>query len=157
MRKDIVLVDAVRTPFMRSHTAFADQMPHDLLRMAISGLSDRQSGYDINQVEYICAGTVFDEIKTTNVAREAWLAAGLTNKTPAHTVSQACISANTAVASCLAHLNMDQAKITIAGGVETVSDVQIKHSPELRRELILSQKYKSNLGKFFLKKVTIKI
>jgi acetyl-CoA acyltransferase len=40
---------------------------------------------------------------------------------------------------------MSQAKITIAGGVETVSDVQIEHSPQLRRELILSQKYKSNL------------
>merc|ERR1719427_269084 len=100
-RKDLVLVDAVRTPFSRSHTVFADQMPHDLLRMAISGLSDRHKDYDINNVEYVCAGTVFDEIKTSNVAREAWLSAGYTNTTPAHTVSQACISANTAVASCL--------------------------------------------------------
>ena len=39
-----------------------------------------------------------------------------------------------------------KAKLTIAGGVETVSDVQIKHSPEMRQELIKSQKYKSNMG-----------
>ena len=39
-------------------------------------------------MEYVCAGTVFDEVKTTNVAREAWLSAGLSKNTPAHTVSQ---------------------------------------------------------------------
>ena len=43
-------------------------------------------------------------------------------------------------------LYSDQAKLTLAGGVETVSDVQIKHSPELRQELIKSQKFKSNMG-----------
>ena len=56
----------------------------------MSGLGDRVSpnGFDMNSVEYVCAGTVFDEIKTSNVAREAWLANGFTNRTPAHTVSQ---------------------------------------------------------------------
>lgn len=154
--KNLVLVDAVRTPFLRSHTQYADLMPHDLLRMAISGLSDRLDEFDINEVEYVCAGTVFDEVKTTNVAREAWLSAGLSENTPAHTVSQACISANTAVASCLAHINMDQAKICLAGGVETVSDVQIKHSPELRQELLKSQKFKSNMDYVKLAGRTVK-
>ena len=41
---------------------------------------------------------------------------------------------------------MDQADFAVAGGVETVSDVQIKHSPELRQELIKSQKFKSKMG-----------
>ena len=60
----------------------------DRLFKAISGLSDRLDEFDINEVEYVCAGTVFDEVKTTNVAREAWLSAGLSENTPAHTVSQ---------------------------------------------------------------------
>ena len=58
----------------------------------------------------------------------------------------ACISANQAVASCLAHLHQEQANVVVAGGVETVSDIQIKHSPQMRQELLKSQKYKSNLG-----------
>lgn len=31
--KNAVLVDAVRTPFLRSHTQYAAEKPHDLLRM----------------------------------------------------------------------------------------------------------------------------
>ena len=46
------------------------------------------------------------KVKTTNVAREAWLSAGLSKSTPAHTVTQACISANTAVASCLSNIHL---------------------------------------------------
>ena len=40
------------------------------------------------------------------MAREAWLSAGLSKSTPAHTVTQACISANTAVASCLSNIHL---------------------------------------------------
>lgn len=42
-------------------------------------------------------GTVIQEVKTSNIAREAALAAGFSNKTPAHTVTMACISANQAI------------------------------------------------------------
>lgn len=41
--------------------------------------------------------TVIQEVNTSNVAREAVLSAGLSDKIPAHTVTQACISANQAM------------------------------------------------------------
>ena len=40
---------------------------------------------------------VIQEVNTSNVAREAVLSAGLSDKIPAHTVTQACISANQAM------------------------------------------------------------
>lgn len=38
-------------------------------------------------------------VRTSNIAREAALAAGISNKVPAHTVTLACISSNVAVSS----------------------------------------------------------
>lgn len=45
-------------------------------------------------VDYIIYGTVIQEVKTSNIAREAALTAGFSDKTPAHTVTMACISSN---------------------------------------------------------------
>ena len=39
----------------------------------------------------------FQESKTANIAREAALGAGISNKTPSHTVTQACVSSNQAI------------------------------------------------------------
>lgn len=42
-------------------------------------------------------GTVIQEVKTSNIGREAALSAGFSDKTPAHTVTMACISSNQAI------------------------------------------------------------
>ena len=41
------------------------------------------------------------EVKTSNIAREAALGAGFSDRIPAHTVTMACISANQAITTCL--------------------------------------------------------
>lgn len=51
-------------------------------------------------IDYIVYGTVIQEVKTSNVAREAALSAGFSDKTPAHTVTMACISSNQAITTC---------------------------------------------------------
>lgn len=60
-----------------------------------------QTGLDKSVVDYIVMGTVISEVKTSNVAREAALGAGFSDKTPAHTVAMACISANQAITTCM--------------------------------------------------------
>lgn len=54
----------------------------------------RKTKIDKELIDYIVYGSVIQEVKTSNIAREAALAAGFSNKTPAHTVTMACISAN---------------------------------------------------------------
>ena len=46
---------------------------------------------DIDMVWY---GTVIQEVRTSNIAREAALGAGIDDSVPAHTVTMACISSN---------------------------------------------------------------
>uniref|UniRef100_A0A8P0PG78 Trifunctional enzyme subunit beta, mitochondrial n=1 Tax=Canis lupus familiaris TaxID=9615 RepID=A0A8P0PG78_CANLF len=94
--RNIVVVDGVRIPFLQSGTSYKDLMPHDLARAALSGLLHR-TNVPKDVVDYIIFGTVIQEVKTSNVAREAALGAGFSDKTPAHTVTMACISANQAM------------------------------------------------------------
>lgn len=54
----------------------------------------KKTGVPKEIVEYIVYGTVIQEVKTSNIAREAALCAGFSDKTPAHTVTMACISSN---------------------------------------------------------------
>lgn len=58
-----------------------------------------RTGVPTDAVDYIIYGTVIQEVKTSNVAREAALGAGFSDKTPAHTVTMACISSNQAMTS----------------------------------------------------------
>lgn len=54
----------------------------------------RKTNTEKELIDYIIYGSVIQEVKTSNIAREAALAAGFSNKTPAHTVTMACISSN---------------------------------------------------------------
>ena len=114
-------------------------MPHDLQRMALVGLLQR-TGLDKDLVDYICCGTVIQEVKTSNVAREAALGAGFSDRIPAHTVTMACISSNQAITTCLGLMNAGVYDICIAGGVEFMSDVPIRHSRKMRQWMLALQK-----------------
>lgn len=140
--KNLVLVDGVRTPFLMSSTDYKGLMPHDLQRYALLGLIDK-TGIDRNIVEYICSGTVIQEVKTANIAREAMLGAGFSDRIPAHTVTMACISANQAMTTCAGLMSAGVYDVCIAGGIEFMSDVPIRHSRKMRQMLLKLNKAKS--------------
>uniref|UniRef100_A0A672T817 Trifunctional enzyme subunit beta, mitochondrial n=1 Tax=Sinocyclocheilus grahami TaxID=75366 RepID=A0A672T817_SINGR len=155
--KNVVLVDGVRTPFLLSGTTYADLMPHDLARAALQGLLKR-TGLPKDAVDYIVYGTVIQEVKTSNVAREAALGAGFSDKTPAHTVTMACISSNQAMTTAVGLIAAGQCDAVVAGGVEFMSDVPIRHSRKMRKTMLSLNKAKtlgarlSLLSPFDLKK-----
>lgn len=140
--KNVVVVDGVRTPFLLSGTTYADLMPHDLARTALQGLLDR-TAIPKEVVDHIVYGTVIMEVKTSNVAREAALGAGFSDKTPAHTVTMACISSNQAMTTGVGLIASGQCDVVVAGGVEFMSDVPIRHSRKMRKFLLNLNKAKT--------------
>mmetsp|Transcript_24751 Transcript_24751/g.50214 ORF Transcript_24751/g.50214 Transcript_24751/m.50214 type:complete len:468 (-) Transcript_24751:75-1478(-) len=130
-----VLVDAVRLPFAKAQTKYADVMAVDLQRMAIKGLMDR-TALDGNEVDHVICGTVIQETRTSNIAREAAIGAGLPSRVGAHTVSMACISSNAAICSAAEKVLTGRSSVVVAGGVETFSDVPIRISRPLRKKLL---------------------
>ena len=120
-------------------------MPHDMLRTAVKGTVER-SGIPIEAIDYTIGGTVIMEVKTSNVMREACLGAGIPITTPAHTVTMACISSNQAITSGMGYIASGAADVVLCGGVETMSDVPIRHSRAMRKHML----EKVNFGHFHL-------
>ncbi len=143
-----VLVDGIRTPFLKSGTDYNDLMAYDLGRYAIQGLLARND-VDPATIDRVIMGNVIQEIKTSNVARESALGAGIPNTVPAFTIALACISSNQAIASGVDLIRSGQSKIILAGGTETMSDIPVRFKKKFRQKVLEARKYKSPLD--FLK------
>lgn len=135
----VVLVDGARTPFRRAGTEYADLISIDLARTVLAGLLER-SGLNPEQVNQVVMGSVIQNPETSNVARDAALAANYPIRTPAHTVTMACISANRAVADAALAIRAGHADIAVAGGVELLSDVPPVFGKKMRRRLFEARK-----------------
>lgn len=140
--QNIVLVDGVRTPFLMSGTQYSKLMPHDLARHSLLSLL-RKTGIDKELIDYIVYGTVIQEVKTSNIAREAALAAGFSDKTPAHTVTMACISSNQALTTGMGLIATGTYDTIVCGGAEFMSDVPIRHSRKMRSLMLKANKAKT--------------
>lgn len=140
--QNIVLVDGVRTPFLLSGTDYSKLMPHNLARHSLLSLL-RKTGVDKELIDYIVYGTVIQEVKTSNIAREAALAAGFSNFTPAHTVTMACISSNQSITTGMGLIATGTYDTIVAGGVEFMSDVPIRHSRKMRGLMLKASRAKT--------------
>ncbi|NBC18634.1 MAG: acetyl-CoA C-acyltransferase [Bacteroidetes bacterium] len=138
----VVLVDGCRTPFLRAGTDYAKLMSYDLGRMALKGLLTR-TGIDPATIDRVIMGSVVQNVKTPNVAREAALGAGIPNSVPCFTVSMACISSNQAITSGAELILGGQADIVVAGGTESLSDVPILFQKKVREKLFAARKAKN--------------
>lgn len=139
MTRTVVIVEGCRIPFQRAGTTYLDEMAYRLAQFAIRGLLDR-TGWSPDRVDGVVLGQVISNVQTPNVAREAALTAGVPPKVPCRTVSQACISANRAIADACLEIAADRANVVIAGGVDSASDTPIGFRKAMRRKLFLAQK-----------------
>lgn len=85
-RKNVIVVDGVHLPFAMTSTIYEDKLVVDLQRLAYQGLVTK-TALNKGDVDYIIAGTVIQEVRTSNIAREAGINAGFPASIGAHTVS----------------------------------------------------------------------
>ncbi|CAJ1963502.1 unnamed protein product [Cylindrotheca closterium] len=141
--RQVVIVGGVRLPFSQSSTIYEDELTVDLQRLAITGLLNKypqlvtkNGDKTTSVIDYVIAGNVIQEVKTSNIAREAAINAGLPYNIGAHTIAQACISANAAITTGAQQIMTGQADVVLAGGVESFSDLPIRLSRPFRQKLI---------------------
>jgi len=140
--KKVVFIDGTRTPFLRSGTNYMDLMSYQLGQFAIKGLLVK-TGIDPKEIDKVVMGNVISNVQTPNVAREAAITAGVPVKATCHTVSQACISANRAIADAALEIMTGQSEVVIAGGVDHTSDAPIQYPRKMRKKLFKAQKLRS--------------
>jgi acetyl-CoA acyltransferase len=144
-----VLVDGCRIPFQKSGTGYVDLMAYDMGRMVLRGLLTR-TGLPPETLDRVVLGTVIQDVQTSNVAREAALAAGIPNDVPAFTVTMACISSNQALTSGVDLIRAGLADRIVAGGAETLSDPPIRVARPVRKRLFEARHAKDTMDYFEL-------
>jgi len=138
----VAVVAGVRTPFVRSGTAFKGLSAIELGTLAVDGLVAR-SGVDPASVDALVFGTVVPDILAPNIAREVALHPRFPRSLDAHSVSRACASANQAITAAADQLVLGHARIAIAGGAESLSNVPILHSRGFSDALVAASRAKS--------------
>jgi acetyl-CoA acyltransferase len=122
---DAVIVDAVRTPIGRRNGALSSVHPVDLSALVLTTLLER-TGLEpgiVDDVIWGCVNQIGDQ--SSNVGRQAVLAAGWPESIPGTTVDRACGSSQQAVHFAAAAVMSGQQEVVIAGGVESMSRVPL--------------------------------
>ena len=135
--REVVIVEAARTPIGRGHEEkgyYKDVHPSALLAKTYKEVIDR-AGIDASEVEDVVAGCVqqFGE-QGINIARNAWLEAGLPIETPATTVDRQCGSGQQAVNFGAALIASGVHDVMIGGGVEHMGHISFADSYSVMEE-----------------------
>jgi acetyl-CoA C-acetyltransferase len=122
---EVYIVDAVRTPVGRRGGGLAGAHPADLGAHVIRSLLGR-TGFDALAVDDVIFGCV-DTIgpQAGDIARTAWLAAGLPEEIPGVTVDRQCGSSQQAVHFAAQAVMSGTAHAVVAGGVQNMSQIPI--------------------------------
>ncbi|MDQ6931171.1 MAG: acetyl-CoA C-acyltransferase [Candidatus Eremiobacteraeota bacterium] len=119
--REVVIVDALRTPFGRYGGALAHVRPDDLAATVIRALIER-TGVDPSQIEDVLFGAANQSGEDNrNVARLAGLLAGLPLEAGGATINRLCGSSLQAVNSAAHAIAWGDGDVVIAGGVESMS------------------------------------
>ena len=121
--RDVVIVDAVRTPVGRRNGGLSTMHSADLLAVPFRALFDC-TGIDPAEIGQVVAGCV-NQVgqQAFNVGRTAWLTAGLPLEVAATTVDTQCGSSQQAVDFAYALVAAGVVDSAVAGGVEVMSKV----------------------------------
>ena len=121
--REVVIVEAVRTPIGRRNGKLKDVHPVVLGSLVLKEIV-RRAGIEPEIVEDVVFGCVTQVgEQSLNVARNAWLAAGFPVTTPGTTVDRQCGSSQQAIHFAANLIQSGVCDVTIAGGVESMSRV----------------------------------
>jgi len=119
--REVVVLDAVRTPVGRYGGALAHLRPDDLAATTVRSIVDRAS-FEPDAVDEVVFGAANQSGEDNrNVARMAALLAGLPTSTPGRTVNRLCSSGLDAVIDSWRQIAMGDADVVVAGGVESMT------------------------------------
>ncbi len=125
---EVVIVDAVRSPIGKRNGGLSTLHPADLLGRVQRELIDR-AGIDPAEVGQVVGGCVSQVGEQAfNVARTAWLSAGLPLEVPATTIDTQCGSSQQATNLATALVGSGVVDVAVACGVESMSRIPIGSS-----------------------------
>jgi len=118
-KTNVVLVDAVRTPFGKAGSLYAGTRADDIMVRCIRGLLERNPNLPIDQIDEVAiAAATQTGDQGMNIGRSVSILAGIPKSVPGYSIDRWCAGALTAVTTIAGGINMGAYDLAIAGGVE---------------------------------------
>ncbi|HEY2955515.1 MAG TPA: thiolase family protein [Candidatus Eisenbacteria bacterium] len=123
------ILSGVRTPFVKAGGPLRDTPVYELGRVAIGELLAREE-LDPERIDEVLIGNCAQPAEAANVARVTALRAGVPEPVPAATVHRNCASGMEAVADAAYRIAAGAARLVLAGGMESMSQIPLLYSFE---------------------------
>lgn len=133
--KEIVIIDALRTPVGKYDGALSDKTAAELGTHVVKNLLERHEDIK-NDVKQVIFGNVLQAGTGQNVARQISINSGLSNHVPASTINEVCGSGMKAVILAKQLLQLEEADVVIAGGTESMSQSPILRNRKTGEEVL---------------------
>jgi acetyl-CoA acyltransferase len=118
-KTNVVLVDAVRTPFGKAGSLYAQTRADDIMVRCIRGLLERNPNVPLEQIDEVAiAAATQTGDQGMNIGRSVSILAGIPKTVPGYSIDRWCDGALTAVTTIAGGINMGAYDLAIAGGVE---------------------------------------
>ncbi len=140
------IVDAVRTPVGRRGGALSQVHPADLGAHVLKAIVERND-FDPAAVEDVVFGCV-DAIgpQAGDIARTAWLAAGLPEEVPGTTIDRQCGSSQQAVHFAAQGVMSGTQDLVVAGGVQNMSMIPISAAMTVAEQFGFTDPFSTSTG-----------
>jgi acetyl-CoA C-acetyltransferase/acetyl-CoA acyltransferase len=126
---DIAILEGVRTPFVKAFGPLASVPAQELGRLATVAVLQK-ADLRPDQVDQVVFGNVTPPADAANIARVIALNAGLPQGRVAHTVNRNCASGMEAITTAARLIQVGEANIILAGGVESMSRIPLLYNDE---------------------------
>jgi acetyl-CoA C-acetyltransferase len=140
------IIDAVRTPVGRRNGGLSKVHPADLGAHVIKSVLQR-TGVDPLAIDDVMFGCV-DQMgpQAGDIARTAWLAAGLPQEIPGVTIDRQCGSAQQAISFAAQSIMAGVNEMVVAGGVQNMSMIPIGFALTATEALGFSDPFSGSVG-----------
>lgn len=135
--KDVVIVDALRSPMGRSRGGMFRNVRAEIMSAnLIQALLDRNSALDPSQIEDVIWGCVQQTLEQGfNIARNAALMTSLPHSVAAQTINRLCGSSMQAIHSATQSIQTGNGEVFIVGGVEHMGHVPMMHGVDFAPQI----------------------
>ncbi len=129
MDKGVWVLSGVRTPFVKAGGQFTKTPVYELGRVAVAEAIARAE-LDPARIDEVILGNCAMPAEAANSSRVVALRAGIPKQVPAFTVHRNCASGMEAVADAAYRIQTGDAKLLVAGGMDSMSQVPLQFKYE---------------------------
>lgn len=129
--KSVAIVGGIRTPFAKAGTSLASLSAVDLGVLALQEAVEAAE-IDYNEIDHVVIGNVSQPADAANIARVIALYAGVPKSVPAFTVQRNCASGLESISQAALQIATGQAEVVVAGGTESMSQIPLLLSEEMK-------------------------